>query len=57
MFWDDKKDDKDAQRFKNLMFVHFWGTNEDRDELFSSPWFWGILWVICLILIALGSSK
>lgn len=39
MLWDDPRDSKDKQRLKNLVFMKFYGTNEDRDAVM--PWIGG----------------
>ena len=50
MWWDDDRDGKDMQRWKNMSFLKFWGTNAERDELFSSPFF--IVAVLFAVIVA-----
>lgn len=53
MFWDEKEDSEETQRFKNLIILKFWGTNKERDEFFDSPVFWIFFAVIVLIFVLL----
>ncbi len=53
MFLDNDKDKEDTQRIKNLLLFKFWGTNHERDELFSSPWFWGLIIIVFILLTLL----
>ncbi len=56
MFWDDENDSNTNQKFKNFLFLKFWGTNKERDETF--PIFGIILGIVAIFgLIFLAFHK
>jgi hypothetical protein len=55
MFFDDEDDDEFMQRIKNMAFLNFWGTNEEREEFMDSPVSAIILVVIIIALVLLVS--
>jgi len=50
MWWDDKDDSEEWQRFKNMSLLNVWGTNKERDEMFESPG-WLIISIIIVVVI------
>ncbi len=52
MWWDNQNDSEDWQRFKNIQFFGFWGTNKERDEMIGSPGclIAGIIVIVVIIL-------